>query len=1275
MSETNLISQIQERDDGMYPVGINGSWHGGIHFTPADDRWIESMFHGKVVGGKIQKDYYNISYLKEITLTEYDSLPKDEQEYYTEKENGIYVLKDAAKPLEHKYSTSYLLLEHSLIIPSVDKSNTKEERVSINFFMLYMHLLPFGEFTTRQKITEDARLPFYLKWTDIEIKEVKSKIKYYISYTGGNEIEIYDSTKILINDFEYFCPNPKERDLKIYVRNQKMSSYVEIGEDHLFSIEIPEIFIPEGTIRFKLEPNGQEIELYSIDIENKGRDNTFDNKYYLLGNIRANVNDFKLDYSFNVEDKIKNKMIKIKVKDIDEKIINNKPTGFIKKNIIDESKGTINANTWLFSQNVKQAKDRYKCVTFEDYVKINPSAYQYISKTVVVNGVNCAILHCGTHENFNEKNDLFFEIVINNESIGERIIDVSMPYRRFLEISELPGCIVKVYIFQKSAYLQTGQRIKKIERTIREQLNVSIPNEYVKVEALLPLEGDVYADVSKFKGEAEYTFRIKDDLLEASNEGMIPLDIRDKYSIPCRDKDGYITNTLGVRDRFEIKSGSLSDGATLEIYKIRGYSNREAVRFIQYDKKKCILEGKIAVNEAFCTKDNADKNTDVYKFKNNPSVNINTNQIIGKAGKFQSRDEYCHFEMFFKENKDAEKLLKGEYVYKRYSIKDKAVMYTEEAPVGIQLFLPSQSYWKIETGDKYSKLTLLRLQVYFYSDTNDNKNYEIKKDTITANINTKKIIFGKVEGNKRVLLSEEEAKSNNEGELYRYALLIIQLIEKNNKRELGNKDGNLQGLIFKLDDGVDVAQLTFWIKNSDVNQFEQVKNEGNLKKNAGILTIFNGTEDPNYPIFKEMNSDKPEKILYVYGKLAEKSGRDGKTYCEFKDKDKTYYVLKDEVTTENMLDFSDKELNLFSKVEASSDKEIYCGEDKINEMAGEKVVYKDYPLLFLPSDVREKMRYLVSLFPTEWNKELYKLCGEDCVECTKPYRNECEYYPREMFKARHDWRYAPMKAEIMGKADVWNEADVFKNREKMLWHIHPVKLYNHLDKVGLLDMRFNPYYKKDFICGPNVVDKEKRPQLNIQDSPGFAPLCKEGTEGSIEYEGKIYGPCTSLFNVDRYPGYGGPHTGVDLGTGGSYKDIISFVYGEVWACTYHNNTKENSGNGFGKVMIIKDARENKLYFLAHLHDYIKNVGDQVKPGEAVAIAGTTGNSTGIHLHVEVRLCDEKETKKEMVLSSTGNKRNENEGTGLTWGGNYTNEKNPLRVNPFNHKEKFGDNWR
>jgi murein DD-endopeptidase MepM/ murein hydrolase activator NlpD len=57
--------------------------------------------------------------------------------------------------------------------------------------------------------------------------------------------------------------------------------------------------------------------------------------------------------------------------------------------------------------------------------------------------------------------------------------------------------------------------------------------------------------------------------------------------------------------------------------------------------------------------------------------------------------------------------------------------------------------------------------------------------------------------------------------------------------------------------------------------------------------------------------------------------------------------------------------------------------------------------------------------------------------------------------------------------------------------------------------------------------------------------------------------------------------------------------------------------GYGNLVIV----ENGPYrtFFAHLSQIPVNVGDQIRKGDVVGLSGNTGNSTGPHVHYEVRL--------------------------------------------------------
>ena len=57
--------------------------------------------------------------------------------------------------------------------------------------------------------------------------------------------------------------------------------------------------------------------------------------------------------------------------------------------------------------------------------------------------------------------------------------------------------------------------------------------------------------------------------------------------------------------------------------------------------------------------------------------------------------------------------------------------------------------------------------------------------------------------------------------------------------------------------------------------------------------------------------------------------------------------------------------------------------------------------------------------------------------------------------------------------------------------------------------------------------------------------------------------------------------------------------------------------GYGNTVIIEQA-DGKQTLYAHAEQLLVNVGDQVATGQPIATVGSTGRSTGPHLHFEVR---------------------------------------------------------
>ncbi|WP_409179203.1 M23 family metallopeptidase [Brevibacillus fortis] len=106
-----------------------------------------------------------------------------------------------------------------------------------------------------------------------------------------------------------------------------------------------------------------------------------------------------------------------------------------------------------------------------------------------------------------------------------------------------------------------------------------------------------------------------------------------------------------------------------------------------------------------------------------------------------------------------------------------------------------------------------------------------------------------------------------------------------------------------------------------------------------------------------------------------------------------------------------------------------------------------------------------------------------------------------------------------------------------------------------------------------------------------------------------YGPRVDPFTTKQVF-----HTGIDL-VKKHRSPIRAFVTGVV---THAKEGVKGSGyGGFGIVVAVKD-QNGCTHVYAHLHSTSVRVGDQVKCGDVVGLQGSTGRSTGSHLHYEVR---------------------------------------------------------
>lgn len=127
----------------------------------------------------------------------------------------------------------------------------------------------------------------------------------------------------------------------------------------------------------------------------------------------------------------------------------------------------------------------------------------------------------------------------------------------------------------------------------------------------------------------------------------------------------------------------------------------------------------------------------------------------------------------------------------------------------------------------------------------------------------------------------------------------------------------------------------------------------------------------------------------------------------------------------------------------------------------------------------------------------------------------------------------------------------------------------------------------------------------------------ESSTNTVSSDGLLL-PFRSDFEItstyDEYRGNGEYHKGVDLC---SYGDLT--VYATVGGTVEYANWENpyNTNVGFGQyVKIVGD--DNLWHYYGHLSEIYVAEGDRVEAGEAIGYEGTTGSSTGNHLHYEIR---------------------------------------------------------
>jgi murein DD-endopeptidase MepM/ murein hydrolase activator NlpD len=139
----------------------------------------------------------------------------------------------------------------------------------------------------------------------------------------------------------------------------------------------------------------------------------------------------------------------------------------------------------------------------------------------------------------------------------------------------------------------------------------------------------------------------------------------------------------------------------------------------------------------------------------------------------------------------------------------------------------------------------------------------------------------------------------------------------------------------------------------------------------------------------------------------------------------------------------------------------------------------------------------------------------------------------------------------------------------------------------------------------------KREQKRLKDLANNANNAGSGLSGNDNFLWPVSGANVTQYTGWRtHPvyGYHSCHTGIDLGasSGTPIRSVEDGIVGYV-----------GNGGPYGRYTLISHG-EGIVTFYAHQSRQAVKEGDRVKRGEIIGYVGTTGWSTGAHLHFEVR---------------------------------------------------------
>lgn len=134
------------------------------------------------------------------------------------------------------------------------------------------------------------------------------------------------------------------------------------------------------------------------------------------------------------------------------------------------------------------------------------------------------------------------------------------------------------------------------------------------------------------------------------------------------------------------------------------------------------------------------------------------------------------------------------------------------------------------------------------------------------------------------------------------------------------------------------------------------------------------------------------------------------------------------------------------------------------------------------------------------------------------------------------------------------------------------------------------------------VTEEEKPDAPQATSLGDATSADEASQGdpNVPSGRPVGGVLTQGYHAHHY----GLDFGIPVGTA-----VKSTMDGKVVYAGWNNQ-------GYGNLVIVENGPYRTYY--AHLSEIPVRMGDRISRGDVIGLSGNTGNSTGPHLHYEIR---------------------------------------------------------